>query len=537
MKKMRIPGSRLFFNQSLHTKLILPVILTMAVSLGVNLLLFSRINTTVKNMDQVYATNIRLSELERLLTQLETSIYQYLNIQSQDALETFTRSREQFGQMIGEIDDTITDHPARRMEHNIRSLALSYLELADQAIEAKETHQVAVYRENFEDIQRIYTYLLAYIRGLDTLRFKANSENYDVLYQYLRYLELFMTVVLILVTGCLLALLYIITGTFTRPLEKLAGKAKEVGRGNFGIVLEEPESEDEVGTVTAAFNQMIRSINDYIRRTRESMELEIRMKERELAMENLLKDAQLKYYQAQINPHFLFNTLNAGQQLAMMEDAERTYAFMENMAFFFRYRLKKNGEESTLRQEVELIDSYLYIMNVRYSGEIHLEKELDERLLDMRFPGMVLQPVIENALNHGLGGVEWEKRVWFSVWQESGEAVICIRDNGVGILEEVLAELNGQGPGRAAGQQEQRYTGRSGMTAQVPPDRSSDGMSRTAGPAQSGDSGNGVGLANVRERLRLYFNRQDVMTVESDGPGQGTQVTIRVPVIRDSAGP
>ena len=68
MRKMRIPGSKLFFDQSLHTKLILPVILTMAVSLGVNLFLFGRINTTVENLDQVYATNIRLGELERLLT-------------------------------------------------------------------------------------------------------------------------------------------------------------------------------------------------------------------------------------------------------------------------------------------------------------------------------------------------------------------------------------------------------------------------------------------------------------------------------------
>ncbi len=488
--------NKCFFNQSLRTKLILPVMITMAVSLGVNLILFSRMNKTVENMDQVYATNIRLGELESLLSEMESGMYQYLNIQSQEGLETFTGNRERFEAMIAEIDDTITDHPARRMERNIRKLAISYLELSDNAIKAKQNHDVVSYRDSFEEIQKIYTYLLAYLGGLDTLRFKANSENYDVLYQYLRYLEVFMTAVLISVACCLMMLLYVIIGSFTRPLEKLADKAREVGKGNLGISLDRPESEDEVGTVTRAFNQMIASINDYIRRVRESMEIEIRMKERELVMENLLKDAQLKYYQAQINPHFLFNTLNAGQQLAMMEDAEKTYVFMENMASFFRYRLRKNGEESTLREEIELIDSYMYIMNVRYSNEIRLEKEIAAHLLDMRFPGMVLQPVIENALNHGLGGVEWEKRIWFFVGQEDEAAIIRIRDNGIGIDKQTLAELN------------------AGM----------------AGRKEKSDSGNGVGLFNVRERLRLYFERDDVMTVESGGEGEGALVTIRVPV-------
>ena len=131
------------FNRSLRTKLILPVIITMAVSLGINLLLFSRINTTVETMDQVYATNIRLGELEQLLTEIESDVYQYLNIQSQDALETFTDNRQRFAAMIREIEDTVTDHPARRMERNIRRLAVSYLELADSAVEAKQNHNVA----------------------------------------------------------------------------------------------------------------------------------------------------------------------------------------------------------------------------------------------------------------------------------------------------------------------------------------------------------------------------------------------------------
>jgi sensor histidine kinase YesM len=281
-------------------------------------------------------------------------------------------------------------------------------------------------------------------------------------------------------------ILYGIIGNIIRPLENLAGKAKEVEKGNFGIALEQPDRTDEVGTVTIAFNQMITSINAYIQRTRESMELE-----------NLLKDAQLKYYQAQINPHFLFNTLNAGLQLAMMEDAERTYAFIENMAAFFRYRLKKNGEKSTLNEEIELIDSYMYIMNVRFSNEIHLEKEIDSRLLDMQFPGMVLQPLIENALNHGLRDVEWEKRIEFFAGSENGNAEIWITDNGIGMSKELVEQLN------------------------------SEKMPLTG---QQKDSGNGVGLRNVRERLRLYFEKKDVMRVESDGIGKGTSVIISVPI-------
>lgn len=491
------------FDQSLRIKLILPVMITMAVSLGVNLLLFSRIDTTVKNMDQVYITNIRLSELESLLKEMDESIYQYLNIRSQEALQNFSGARGRFEAMIREIDGTITDHPARRMERNIRSLALSYLELADSAITAKQDHDVASYKESFVEMQKVYTYLLAALRGLDTLRFKANSENYDVLYRYLRYLELFMVAVLAGVACCLMVLLYVIIGSFTRPLEKLALKAEEVGRGNLAIALEEPESRDEVGTVTVAFNQMIRSINDHIKRTREAMEAEILMKERELTMESLLKDAQLRYYQAQIDPHFLFNTLNAGQQLAMMEDAERTYAFIENMAAFFRYRLRKNGEASTLREEIGLIDSYMYIMNVRYSNEICLEKEIEQEVLDILFPGMVLQPLIENALRHGLSEVEWEKKIWFSAGRKEDQVTIRIRDNGVGISQAMLKELN---------------------------------EGRACRPEGEDRQGNGVGLFNVRERLRLYFDRMDVMTIESSGEGKGTQITIRVPAAKKGQG-
>ncbi|WP_409969224.1 histidine kinase [Bengtsoniella intestinalis] len=493
----------LLINQSLRRKLIVPVILTMFMFLFINLVLFSGINSTVENMNQVYTTNLRLGELEELAMAIEGNVYQYLNIQSADAYAELSENKAAFMTIIDQIDDTITDHPTRQMEQNIRQLALSWVELIDEAVTAKQAHNVTVYKENYEEIQLIYGYLLTYMQGLNDLQFTANFESYNVLYQYLRYLELFIIVVLLGVTAYLVAVFYIVIGRFTSPLEKLTQKAEEVEKGNFGISLDEPTSRDEVGTVTRAFNQMIASINDYIRKSRESLELEIRMKQRELAMENLLKDAQLKYYQAQIDPHFLFNTLNAGQQLAMMEDADRTYEFIANMAAFFRYRLKSTGQDSTLLGEIQLIDNYMYIMNIRYSNEIHMEQSVDERLGDILFPGMVLQPIIENALNHGLGGVEWQKWLWFSVKEETGLAVITIRDNGVGMPQDILETLNA----------DNAYT-----------------------PKQEG-SKNGVGLANVRERLRLYFDCHDVMTFESQGQDQGATITIRVPILRPNQQP
>lgn len=93
------------FKRSLHSKLILPVIVTMAVSLMINLVLFGRIDRTIKRMNQVYATNIRLSELERILTGMENGLYEYLNVQNQDSLEQFQENRSQFADIIEEIDD------------------------------------------------------------------------------------------------------------------------------------------------------------------------------------------------------------------------------------------------------------------------------------------------------------------------------------------------------------------------------------------------------------------------------------------------
>ena len=224
------------------------------------------------------------------------------------------------------------------------------------------------------------------------------------------------------------------------------------------------------------------------------MDTERKHKEKELLMESHLKDAKLKYLQAQINPHFLFNTLNAGAQLAMMEGADRTYTYVQRVADFFRYNIKKDQDEVTLAEEISLVDTYIYILNVRFAGDIHFTKEIDESLLNVKLPGMTLQPIVENSVNYGIRNIDWQGEIKLKVYRQDDTVCISIKDNGIGISKEKLEKiLSG------------KYHADEGLT----------------------DS-NGVGLDNVINRLNLYFGENDVIDIISEGENKGTETIIYV---------
>ena len=163
-------------------------------------------------------------------------------------------------------------------------------------------------------------------------------------------------------------------------------------------------------------------------------------------METHLKDAQLKYLQAQINPHFLFNSLNAGAQLAMMESADRTYDYIQNMAAFFRYNIKKDHDEVTLEEEIRLVDNYIYILNVRFSGEIHFEKKVDESLLGVHIPSMLLQPIVENSVLHGIAERAEAGSILVTASAADGDLTLALNTRYVfaGVPEELdLRDIDG----------------------------------------------------------------------------------------------
>jgi len=486
---------------SIRFRLVIVFVFTTGVVFFVNMFMYYNINKSINTIDKVYVSNVGLNELLDSFSMLHGYVYEYLNTKSSDALENYYRSSQNYRNLIDELKGETTDNYMLIMQKNIKNMSLTYLSLVDQAVDAKRGRNIEKYKVLFEEAADMYDYISTYITNLNNEQFKHNSNNYELLRMSLGYLEVISTVVLLVIMVFNIVLIVIVTRSITGPLMKLASAANEVAAGNFEVDLVEVNSSDEVGIVTKAFNTMTISIHQYILKIKESMELESRMKERELMMTNHLKDAQLKYLQAQINPHFLFNTLNAGAQLAMMEGADKTCLFIENVADFFRYNMKSFEQDSTIRDEIRLVDNYIYILNVRFSGRIHFYKEIDEEVLDVRVPSMILQPVVENAVNYGIRDIEYEGEIRLKVVQEKDTILIIISDNGTGIDQATIDRI---------------------MNAKLK-------NQVEASQSHNTRDSNGIGLGNVINRLRLYYDKEDVFEIKSPGPYQGTSVTLRIP--------
>lgn len=480
-------------NLPISRKLFLEIAVTAVVLFACNLFIYAQINQMVERMNTVYMSNVNLNELSDALSNVQNYIYKYLQVKDSESLKNYYRSEQDYKKLLEGLNQSVTDNEIQILEKNIRNMSNGYLRITEEAVQSKRGQNVEKYKSSYESALRIFQFINHDISVLNSRQFKNNSASYQTLQAALQYLEIISSVILVIVMIISLTVMIMMTKDIVTPLTNLAQTAKLVGQGNFNVKVPSIRTGDELGIVTATFNQMVDSLAEYVNKIKESAEKEQVMKERELLMENHLKEAQLKYLQSQINPHFLFNSLNAGVQLAMMEDAEKTSVFMERMADFFRYNVKKGLEDATIREEVETVENYIYILNVRFAGDIHYESRIDEQAMDFSVPSMILQPLVENAVSHGIRDIEWQGTIRLTVRNLQEIIEICIEDNGMGIEEEKLMEIN------------------------------------SGNETRKNLNSTGIGLTNVRSRLSLYYNSEHIFRIFSEGKNRGTRVVLRIP--------
>ncbi len=480
-------------GESIQIKLIIVFLLTGLILLIVNIALYQSMNRIVQRLDSVYATNVSLNELQEILDDTQNALTKYLNTKSTDAMEEYYINEEMYLGMVKKLNNKVVNQEMLMMEKNIRGLSVEYIKITNKVIDAKRGRNVDKYKGYYQDATKLYDVICTHIYSLNNQRFAANSQNYQILQSSVEYSQMMNIIILLFVTIANTFLIFIITREMIQPLKKLSLAANKVAKGNLEVEHLPITSKDEIGVVTFAFNEMLESIKIYIKKIRHNMEQESAMKERELMMENHLKDAQLKYLQAQINPHFLFNTLNAGAQLAMMEGADRTYTYVQNVADFFRYNIK-NKEEVTLEDELIQVKHYIYILNVRFSGDIHFKMDVEDSCKSVLMPGMILQPIVENSVNYGIRNIDWQGTIELSATKEKEYVCLSIRDNGIGMEQEKIDQI---------------------LSGQLKKDEI------------NGDS-NGVGLNNVIQRLRMFYDKQDIIEITSIGKNMGTEVAIKL---------
>ena len=313
-------------KSKVQTNMVMLTVVTSTIILTVNIVLFIYISRAIDVINKVYSTNVEIGELSESLNQVRGSMTEYLNTKSTDSMEQYFDATQQYRDYLSDLVLQGQGRDNTAILQDIQGLSDTYLSVAEETIQAKRGRVVEKYNAGYERSEKIYGYINAYIYSLNNEQFRQNTEKYAALRASLRSLAA-VTMSVILAFALINILLTIV---------------------------------------------MTKNIMDPVR-------------QKEIMMESHLKDAELKYLQAQVNPHFLYNTLNAGAQLAMLEDAEKTSGYLQNVAAFFRYKIKGEDKETTLEQEIALVDNYIHILNVGFSGEIHYGKSWMKDVCLFRF--------------------------------------------------------------------------------------------------------------------------------------------------------
>ena len=350
-----------------------------------------------------------------------------------------------------------------RTERCLRSLPFDYARIGTERyartwsiLNGYETYQA--YRDELAETQvresdfverlyRVYKmqeYLQTYARRLVQVTLKEGNDSYQEkvpVFYNMPYLILAISAVLM---GFVMFLTKILSNALVSPAVLLAQCARKIAKNDFTGEDPSVENRDEMGELVRAFNKMKRSTKGYIDTLKENhrmSELLHREEIERVEMEKQLSGARLELLKSQINPHFLFNTLNMIACMAKLEEAVTTERMISSMSSLFRYNLKTSEQIVTLARELKVVQDYMYIQQMRFGSRILYSCDLKVDAEQAMIPAFTLQPVVENAMVHGLSKKEQGGRVHVRIWEQGKRLVISVADTGLGMSEERLAEV------------------------------------------------------------------------------------------------
>lgn len=285
---------------------------------------------------------------------------------------------------------------------------------------------------------------------------------------------------------------YFFLNNLTRPVMGLVSDMKKIGNRDRGFRVK-VRSTNEVGVLAYDINNMIDKMEEM---TSHVVTTQARLYEAELSK----KQAEFSALQSQINPHFLYNTLNCISSIGLEYGSKEIAQMTSSMSKIFRYSIEKS-ELVLISEEVQCIKAYLNIISIRYENKFSLEVKVDDQLLGMKTPKMILQPIVENSVYHGLESMDAGGRLCVSGRiDENGDICFQVTDTGKGIDQEELERIKAN--------LHMEYSER----------------------AKTSLEGKNIGLSNINNRIKLLFGEGYGVEIESQ-LGRGTTVMVKIPSI------
>lgn len=270
--------------------------------------------------------------------------------------------------------------------------------------------------------------------------------------------------------------------SITNRLSSVISQMKKVRQGP-PVPMESPQAHDEIGDLIDTYNYMTRKMDELIQKQAKASED--------------LRIAEFNSLQAQINPHFLYNTMDMINWLALQGHTSEVSTAVQNLSRFYKLTLSRKKGISTIEREEEHVSIYISLQNMRYHDSIDFISDIPDELLEYQIPKLTLQPVVENAILHGILEKETKSgTIVLTGWLEDTDVVLLISDDGVGISPEKMSTI-------------------------------------LSGTGQSSSGGTNIAIYNTHRRLQILYGQKYGLTYTST-PGQGTEVQIRIPAKKES---
>ena len=284
----------------------------------------------------------------------------------------------------------------------------------------------------------------------------------------------------------MLLLIRVLNRAVVQPLLRLAQASRSIAGGDYTGADLPVHSGDEVGQLTGTFNRMKHAMAEHL----STLNALHREEVRNLALEKDLEHTRLEVLKSQVNPHFLFNTLNMISCMARLEDASTTDQMIVHLGSLFRHNLRTKQQEVTLEEELDGLEDYIYLQQMRFDGRITVEKNIEADPAAVRLPSFTLQPIVENAFSHGLKSCEEGGRILLRGWMQGRTLILTVADNGRGMTPAELDALQEK-------------------------------------IAQSERTGRSIGLGNISRRITMLYpeGRMQVFSRE----GHGTVIRFEIP--------